>query len=108
MKAKLGDKVKCQGFLKKTGYSIGLDRDEWGHVQEVSTNDPSVAIDFEEGVLVAVKKYKQKEFIGFVCGKKRVAETIYYDTSEYGGVHICKRDFTDCYEVCVENKNKEN
>ena len=43
MKYNLGDKVKCNGFLKKTGYYILIEKDKYN--QAVYTNDPQYSVD---------------------------------------------------------------
>lgn len=93
----LGDKVKCNGFLKKTGNYIEIEKDDFGYQKYAST---------EDGELVDIKTFERKELIGFICGKRSVATQIYCDTNEHGTIHIFKCNFVDCYEICVENKNK--
>ena len=60
---------------------------------------------------IKVREFIEKEFTGFICGKKKLHTTIYptvayqsYTGDEYDVVY--KDTYIDCYEVCVENKNK--
>lgn len=104
----LGDKVKCNGFLKKTGNFIQIEKDPLKG-EYIWTNDTQYPIDFEEGSLVEIKKFEPKEFFGFICGRKSIATHICYLIKEIGYKevpYISKEKYIDCYEVCVENKNK--
>lgn len=99
-KFNLGDYVSCYGCLKQTGYFIVIDKDI------VWTNDPQYSHAFEDGSEIQVKKIEKTHFYGYICGKKRVATYIYYDTDNLGKIKIYKDKYIDCYEICVENKNK--
>lgn len=107
-KFNLGERVICDGYLKKTGYCIMFDEIGKNEVVE-STNDPKYEKEFYEGDPVEVKKLELKKFHGYICGKQNVATHISYweDECEYW----CRRGITKdkivpCYEVCVENKNR--
>ena len=109
MKAKLGDKVECEGFLKKTGLCIYIERDS-RKSECIETNDPQYpSFGLEAGDLVEIKRFEPKKFTGFVCGKRHVATHICYEINyvDYHQIpYISKENYVDCYEVCVENKNK--
>ena len=116
----LGAKVLCKGYLKKTYNFITNDKDIQKDLCKLN-NKPLT--DSESGYLdglgnevdweeqIKVKEFVEKEFVGFICGKKNLHTTIYptvfyqdFTGTEYDVV--CKDNYVLCYEVCVENKNK--
>lgn len=104
----LGERVVCDGCLKKTGYFIWFQK--IGENEKAAlTNDPKYKNEFDEGDTIETKKYVPKKFHGFVCGKKNVATHISYledDGYNPPWYSINKDKIVPCYEVCVENKNK--
>jgi len=111
---KLGQKVKCKGYLKKTGNFIqrtdGLPKDLYStltngnfEVEEhvAIINGHVKRLNFEEEV--KTKEIVQKEFSGIIVGKKEIFLSIYV-TVEYGYYSserefIRKCDFIYCYKV---------
>lgn len=111
---KLGQKVKCKGYLKKTGNFIQRTDDLPKDLYSTLTNgnfevEKHVAIinghvkrlNFDEEV--KTKEIVQKEFSGIIVGKKEIALGIYvtveygYDCSERDWIRKC--DFIYCYKV---------
>lgn len=111
---KLGQKVKCKGYLKKTGNFIQRTDDLPKDLYSTLTNgnfevEKHVAIinghvkrlNFDEEV--KTKEIVQKEFSGIIVGKKEIALSIYvtvaygYDGSEHKCIRKC--DFIYCYKV---------
>lgn len=102
---KLGQKVKCYGYLQKNKKCIYVD----------SKNDLYTDDEFKNRIdnfdKVKVKDIKKcKEFNGFICGKKNVHTSIYgsYEEPEYGSpyVRFYKDDYIKCYEICFEYKGR--
>ena len=112
MKFKLGQKVKCHSYIKKTGNwikKIGerlcYDNAKFKYPKE---------IEYSESVVV--NEIVKKDFEGFICGmKKKIHKKI--SCEWYCGVDIGfgdmpdtekyeKFDYVECYEVCLEHKNK--
>jgi hypothetical protein len=97
---KLGQKVKCKGYLKKSGNYV-LGRDNWQKADNIEKlvedkevknfvaiiNGEFKGLNYEEDVTLT--KIVQKDFKGFIVGKKTVYSTIYleinyqYDGGEY-------------------------
>lgn len=120
MTIKLGTKVLCKGYLKKNNVYITNDKEGQKELCRLN-NKPfkesesgyhdslGNEVDWEEEI--KVREFIEKEFTGFVCGKKNLHTTIYPDVyyqpftcNEYDMVY--KGGYIACYEVCVENKNK--
>lgn len=114
-KIKLGQKVKCHSFVRKTGNWIeqcSYYNDVFLRLHNKKTNlcEP---LEFDE--FVEINEIIKKEFEGFVCGKKKIYTHIscaWYDGIDTGfgtppdTTRIEKDNYIECYEVCVENKNK--
>ena len=116
----LGTKVLCKGYLKKNNVYITNDKEGQRELCRLN-NKPfkesesgyhdslGNEVDWEEQI--KVREFIEKEFTGFICGRRKLHTTIYptvayqsYTGNEYDVVY--KDNYIDCYEVCVENKNK--
>jgi hypothetical protein len=116
----LGTKVICKGFLRKNNNYITHNKEDQKALCKLF-NKPfkesesgyydslGNGVDWEEQI--KVRDFIEKEFTGFICGKKKLHSTIYptvcyesYTGNEYDVVY--KDNYIDCYEVCIENKNK--
>lgn len=111
---KLGQKVKCKGYLKKTGNFIcktnDLPKDLYSTVTNgnfeienyvARVNGHVKRLNFDEEV--KTKEIVQKEFSGIIVGKKETTLSICvtveygYDGSEHERIWKC--DFSYCYKV---------
>lgn len=116
----LGTKVLCEGYIKRNNNYIdnSLEHQKYLCKQNNREFEPSESgfydscgngVDWEQ--LIPVKDFIANEFTGFICGRKKL-HTAIYPTVIYVGPYldeqtvVYKDKYIDCYEVCVENKNK--
>lgn len=117
----LGTKVLCKGYMKKTNNYIHNDKLEQ---QNLCRKLNRKFIESESGFydnlgnpidwegMTKVMDFVEKEFVGYICGKRRLNVEIYptveyisYTGEDREVVYKNWESAINCYEVCVENKN---
>lgn len=109
---KLGQRVKCSGYVKKNGNRIEVS-DDYCQIKKISKFGKEEVIEYDETVVV--NEIINKEFEGYICGAKSIHSKIFVEYCcpiDVGvgtmpeSVRFRKCDFIDCYEICLVNKNK--
>ena len=116
---KLGDKVKCKGYVSKKNieyiYATKKHFDKQNKESNFILDEPNFYIDDVEEYYQETKEIIEKEFTGIVVGKTKVSMRNYYTLAEiniFGPVtlgyvdteikdecNVKKVDYIDCFKV---------
>lgn len=116
---KLGDKVKCQGYISKKNteyiYATKKHFDKENKEAHFTLEEPKFYLDDVEEYYQETMEIKEKEFTGIVVGKTKVSMKNYYalaerhifdpvtlgyvDTEIKDECNVKKIDYIDCFKV---------
>lgn len=116
---KLGDKVKCQGYISKKNteyiYATKKNFDKENKEAHFTLEEPKFYLDDVEEYYQETMETKEKEFTGIVVGKTKVSMKNYYalaerhifdpvtlgyvDTEIKDECNVKKIDYIDCFKV---------